>query len=108
MVIQLLFKKVTSFIFDSMEKWSITAVDDSLQLKIRLLLSLLAFIKLSLNHLKGSSDDVSDVLTTDCFFSFAVYILQFLNHQGSKKGHIVVYQNRYKYIYKGHTKRSHI
>ena len=57
----------TSFMFDSMEELSITVADCSVQLK-RWLLSLLAFIKLFLNYLKSSSDDVSNVLILDSFF----------------------------------------
>ena len=64
-----------SFIFDSVEEPSITAVDGSLHFKRRGLLSLLVFIKLFLNHLTSSSDDVSNVLITDSFFSFTLYIV---------------------------------
>ena len=63
----------TSYVFVSMEDLSITSVDRSLQLKRRWLLSLLAFIKLFLNHLKSFYDDVSNALRTDSLFSFAVY-----------------------------------
>ena len=65
----------TFFIFDSVEEPSITAVDGSLHFKRRGLLSLLVFIKLFLNHLRSSSDDVSNVLITDSFFSFTLYIV---------------------------------
>ena len=64
-----------SFIFDSAEEPSITAVDGSLHFKRRGLLSLLVFIKLFLNHITSSSDDVSNVLITDSFFSFTLYIV---------------------------------
>ena len=85
----------TSFMFDSMEELSITVADCSVQLK-RWLLSLLAFIKLFLNYLKSSSDDVSNVLILDSFSS-TVYVilssayLQYLDLQGSKEGCINVY-----------------
>ena len=65
----------TSFIFDSMEESSISAVDGSLQLKRIWLLSMLAFIKLLLNHGKSGSDDASNVLITDFLFSLTVYIV---------------------------------
>ena len=50
-----------------MEEPSINTVDGSLQLKRMWLLSLLAFIKLLLNHVKSGSDDVSNVLITDSY-----------------------------------------
>ena len=64
-----------SFVFDSMEEPSISAVDGSLQLKRIWLLSMLAFINLLLNHGKSGSDDASNVLITDFLFSVTVYIV---------------------------------
>ena len=49
-----------SFVFDSMEEPSISAVDGSLQLNRMWLLSPLAFIKLLLNNVKSGSDDASN------------------------------------------------
>ena len=64
-----------SFVFDSMEEPSISAVDGSLQLKTMWLLSLLTLIKLLLNHVKsGSYDDASNLLITDCLFSLTMYL----------------------------------
>ena len=62
------------FVFDSVEESSINAVDGSLQLKRRWLLSLAAFIKLLLNYVKSGTDDASNVLLTDSF-SLTVYIV---------------------------------
>ena len=59
------------FLFDSV---LIGAVDGSLQLKRRWLLSQLTFIKLLLNYLKSSSDNTSIVLITDSLFSLTVYV----------------------------------
>ena len=66
----------TSFLFDSMEEPSITTVDGSLKLQRRWLLSLLTFIKFMLDHLKSSSDDVSNAFLTDSLFSFTVYFVK--------------------------------
>ena len=49
---------------------SISFADGSLQLKRMWLSSLLAFIKLLLNHVKSGSDDVFNVLITDRLFVF--------------------------------------
>ena len=56
-----------------MEEPSIGAADGSLQLKRMGLSSLLAFIKLLLNHVKSGSDDTSNVIATDSLFSLTVY-----------------------------------
>ena len=64
-----------SFVFYSVEEPSISVADGSVQLKRMWLSSLLAFIKLLLNHVKSSSDDVSNVLKTDSLFSLTVYIV---------------------------------
>ena len=56
-----------------MEEPSIGAADGSLQLKRMRLSSLLAFIKLLLNHVKSGSDDTSNVIATDSLFSLTVY-----------------------------------
>ena len=67
--------KSISFLFDSMEEPSISAVDGSLQLKTMWLLSLLTLIKLLLNQVKsGSYDDASNLLITDCLFSLTMYL----------------------------------
>ena len=82
----------TFFVFVSMEQPSVASVDGSLQLKRRWLLSLLAFIKLFLNHSKNFCDDVSNALKTDFLFSFTVgwyhpHSLQYQDCQGSKRLH---------------------
>ena len=50
-----------------------------------------------MNQVKSGSDDASNALITDSLFSLTAYIvvsrhnLQYLDLQGSKKGHISVY-----------------
>ena len=58
-----------------MEEPSASAADGSLQRKRIWHLSLLAFIKLLLNHVKSGSDDASNVLVTGSLFSLTVYII---------------------------------
>ena len=73
--LSIVIRRSISFVFDSMEEPSISAVDGSLQLKRMWLLSLLAFIKLLLNHVKSDSVDASNVWITDPLFSSTVYIV---------------------------------
>ena len=62
----------TYFVFVSMEEPSAKSVDSSSQLQRMWVLSLLAFIKLLLNDLKGFCDVVSTALITVSLFSFTV------------------------------------
>ena len=65
----------TSVLLDSIDKPSIIAVVGSLQLTIRRLLSLLAFIKLLLNHPKSSYEEVSSTLIADPLLLLTVCIV---------------------------------
>lgn len=77
----ILIPKSISFTSDLMQEPWITIADGSFQLKLRRLSLLLAFIKLLLSHLKSSSDDFCNTLTSllttlnICFLNNLYFIL---------------------------------
>ena len=77
----ILIPKSISFTSDLMQEPWITIAEGSFQLKLRRLSLLLAFIKLLLSHLKSSSDDFCNTLTSllttlnICFLNNLYFIL---------------------------------